>query len=206
MLLTKQERKKYADFIEETYTAFINQNGPLWEGNIYNDDIMWACIAFARMANLTGNKQYAKYAKTAANWSHKSDVWTLVLPKFDIEGILQWGYNFYNNMHSVNTINPYADVSGEYWVPAGDPFSVYPAEDGTAYESTRIIVFHEALEDCRAMKLAESFYGKERVIAEIEAVFGKEIKFSRCAKSADMMLAVRAKVDELIAEAVAKEQ
>ena len=56
------------------------------------------------------------------------------------------------------------------------------------------------------MKLAESFYGKERVIAEIEAVFGKEIKFSRCAKSADMMLAVRAKVDELIAEAVAKEQ
>jgi hypothetical protein len=122
--------------------------------------------------------------------------------KYDIAGFLQWGYNFYNNMHSVNTINPYAETSGEYWVPAGDPFSVYPAEDGTAYESTRIIVFHEALEDCRAMKLAESFYGKERVIAEMEAVFGKEIKFSRCARSSDMMLAIRAKVDELIAEAV----
>ena len=126
--------------------------------------------------------------------------------KYDIAGFLQWGYNFYNNMHSVNTVNPYADVSGEYWVPAGDPFSVYPAEDGTAYESIRIIQFHEALEDCRAMKLAESFYGKERVIFEIEAVFGKEIKFSRCAKSADTMLAVRAKVDELIAEAIADKQ
>ena len=122
--------------------------------------------------------------------------------KYDIAGFLQWGYNFYNNMSSVNSVNPYNDPSGEYWVPAGDPFSVYPAQDGTAYESIRIITFHEALEDCRAMKLAESFYGKERVIAEIEAVFGQEIKFSRCARSADMMLAIRAKVDELIAEAV----
>ena len=122
--------------------------------------------------------------------------------KYDIVGFLQWGYNFYNNMSSVNTVNPYAETSGEYWVPAGDPFSVYPAEDGTAYESTRIIVFHEALEDVRALKLCESFYGKERVVAEIEAVFGQEIKFSRCARSSDMMLAIRAKVDELIAEAV----
>ena len=126
--------------------------------------------------------------------------------KYDIAGFLQWGYNFYNNMHSVNTVNPYAETSGEYWVPAGDPFSVYPAQDGTAYESTRILVFYEALQDCRAMKLCESFYGKERVVAEIEAVFGKEIKFSRCAKSSDMMLAIRAKVDELIAEAVANQQ
>ena len=127
------------------------------------------------------------------------------LYKYDIAGFLQWGYNFYNNMHSVNTVNPYADVSGEYWVPAGDPFSVYPAEDGTAFESTRIIVFHEALEDMRAMKLCESFYGKERVVAEMEAVFG-EIRFDRCAKSSEMMLAVRARIDELIALAVAEKQ
>ncbi len=125
--------------------------------------------------------------------------------KYDIAGFLQWGYNFYNNMSSVNTVNPYAETSGEYWVPAGDPFSVYPAEDGTAYESTRIIVFHEALEDVRAMKLCESFYGKERVVAEMEAVFG-EIRFSRCARSADMMLAVRARIDELIALAVAEKK
>ena len=123
--------------------------------------------------------------------------------KYDIAGFLQWGYNFYNNMHSVDSINPYADVSGEYWVPAGDPFSVYPAQDGTAYESTRIIVFHEALEDVRAMKLAESYYGKDAVIAEMEKIIG-EIRFDNCPKSADVMLAVRAKVDDMIARAVAK--
>ncbi len=122
--------------------------------------------------------------------------------KYDIAGFLQWGYNFYNNMHSVDTVNPYADVSGEYWVPAGDPFSVYPAEDGTAYESTRILVFHEALEDVRAMTLCASYYGKERVVAEMEAILGQEITFERCATSSETMLAIRARVDEMIAEAV----
>ena len=55
--------KKYADFIEETYTAFINQNGPLWEGNIYNDDIMWAVIAMARAYKLTDIQKYYDTAK-----------------------------------------------------------------------------------------------------------------------------------------------
>ena len=36
----------------------------------------------------------------------------------------------------------------------------------------------------------------------MEVVFGQEIQFSRCARTADMMLAIRARVDELIAEAV----
>lgn len=122
--------------------------------------------------------------------------------KYDIAGFLQWGYNFYNNMHSVDTIDPYSDASGEYWVPAGDTFSVYPAQDGTAYESLRLIVFHEALEDVRAMKLCESYYGKERVVSEMEAVLGRPITFAECAVSAAEVLSVRARVDELIAEAV----
>lgn len=122
--------------------------------------------------------------------------------KYDIAGFLQWGYNFYNNMHSVDTVNPYADVSGEYWVPAGDTCSVYPAEDGTAYESTRILVFHEALEDARAMSLCASYYGKDRVVAEMEAILGAPITFDRCTTSSATMLAIRARVDEMIAEAV----
>ena len=44
-------------------TGFIRNHNFNWTYNKYNDDIMWACIAFARIANLTGNKLYAKYAK-----------------------------------------------------------------------------------------------------------------------------------------------
>ena len=185
----------YRDGIVETPIPSTNHIEPFIENRV---PALWTYYCCGQCLDVS-NRLIAM-----PNWRTRSI--GMQFYKYYIAGFLQWGYNFYNNMHSVNTINPYADVSGEYWVPAGDPFSVYPAEDGTAYESTRIIVFHEALEDCRAMKLAESFYGKERVIAEIEAVFGQEIKFSRCARSADMMLAVRAKVDELIAEAVADKQ
>ena len=66
----------YVDVYEQTRSeedkakmlAFANQfvrNHNLnWLYNEYNDDIMWACIAFARISDLTGNKVYAKYAKT----------------------------------------------------------------------------------------------------------------------------------------------
>ncbi len=125
--------------------------------------------------------------------------------KYDIKGFLQWGYNFYNNMHSCDTVNPFADASGEYWVPAGDTYSVLPAEDGTAYETTRILVFREALEDARAMTLCASYYGKERVVAEMEAILGREITFDHCAPSAEVMLAIRGRVDEMIADCVGTE-
>ena len=122
--------------------------------------------------------------------------------KYDIAGFLQWGYNFYSNCHSVDVIEPFMETSGEYWVSAGDTHSVYPAQDGTAMESIRIISFYEALQDARAMKLAEKAYGKERVVAEIEKIFGKELRFDTCATDSATMLAIREKINEMIKEAI----
>ena len=77
--------------------------------------------------------------------------------KYDIAGFLHWGFNFYNNMYSVDAINPYLDTEGEHQVPAGDSFVVYPAPDGTTLPSIRLMAFREGLEDLAAMKLcAES--------------------------------------------------
>ena len=122
--------------------------------------------------------------------------------KYDIAGFLQWGYNFYNNQVSDSPIDPYQELSANYAFPAGDAFSVYPAPDGSAYESTRIIVFHEALQDYKAMKLCERYYGKKAVVDAIEAVFGKSITFDTCARSSDMMLRIRATVNKMIKEAI----
>lgn len=118
--------------------------------------------------------------------------------KFDIVGFLQWGYNFYNNQGSYDAINPYTDSCGDGWVPGGDTYCVYPAPDGNALESLRITVFYDAIQDIRAMKLAESLIGKERVLEAIETAFGGEIAFNRCARSSEQMLAVREAVNELI--------
>jgi hypothetical protein len=69
--------------------------------------------------------------------------------KYNIFGFLHWGYNYYNNRASGDTINPYLDLGGEDWVPAGDTFIVYPAQDGTALESIRAITMDEAPESAK---------------------------------------------------------
>ena len=122
--------------------------------------------------------------------------------KFNIVGFLHWGYNFYNAALSRNPINPYIDTCAGHMFPAGDAFSVYPAQDGTAVESIRILSFYEALQDARALKLAEEFCGRERVIEEIETLFGEEIAFDKCAKSAVPLLKIREKINEMIAEKI----
>ena len=84
--------------------------------------------------------------------------------------------------------------------PAGDAFSVYPAQDGSAIESIRILSFYEALQDVRALELAETLVGRERVIQEIESLFGEEIRFDKCAKSAEPLLKIREKINQIINE------
>ena len=122
--------------------------------------------------------------------------------KYDIVGFLQWGYNYYNNRYSVNGINPYLDPSGDNFVPAGDMYSVYPAESGEAYESLRILTFFEALQDIAAMKLCEKYYKKEEIVNAIEDAFGKEVRFDVCALRSSEMLCVRERINEMIRKAV----
>lgn len=44
--------------------GFLDRNGNRWAKNHYNDDIMWACMAFARGYLDTGNATYRDIAKT----------------------------------------------------------------------------------------------------------------------------------------------
>ena len=122
--------------------------------------------------------------------------------KFNIVGFLHWGYNFYNAALSRNTINPYLDTCAGHMFPAGDAFSVYPAQDGSAIESVRILSFYEALQDARALKLAEELCGRERVVEVIESIFGEKIRFDKCAKSAEPLLKIRERINKMIAEAI----
>ena len=118
--------------------------------------------------------------------------------KYNLTGFLHWGYNFYNNQYSGDPINPYYEQSCDYAFPGGDPFSVYPETDGTALESPRLLVFFEALQDIKAMKLAEKYTSHEEVVKTIESAFGDEVAFDKCAKSSEAMLAIREAVNNLI--------
>lgn len=122
--------------------------------------------------------------------------------KYDIAGFLHWGYNFYNNQFSYAPINPFMTTDGDYFSPSGDAFSVYPAPDGTALESIRLLVFYDALQDLRAMKLCEELYGKEYVMKLIEENI-EPITFKSYPKSADYLLDMRERINKAIADKLA---
>ncbi len=129
------------------------------------------------------------------NWRNRSI--GMQMYKYSIAGFLHWGYNFYNNQFSDSPINPFLESSCDFAFPSGDAYSVYPGPGGECLESTRQKVFFEALQDIKAMKLCESLYSHDEVVAAMESIIG-EIRFDACAKSAATMLAVREKVNEMI--------
>ena len=120
------------------------------------------------------------------------------LYKYNVFGFLHWGYNYYNNRASGDAINPFLDLGGEDWVPAGDTFTVYPGPDGHPLDSIRTITMDEAMQDVRAMRTAEKYTSHDEVVRVMEAALGDEITFERCAHTADEMLRVRKAVNDLI--------
>ena len=124
--------------------------------------------------------------------------------KYGIKGFLHWGYNYYNSQFSDEPFNPFLNANLGYWGSAGDGYIVYPGRNGKAWESIRLYYMYKAFEDIRVLRLCESFYGKDKVVAEIEAVYGKTLTFEECADESALMQKIRDRIDDLIIEALNK--
>ena len=168
-----------------------NHIAPFIEGGVPD---LWTYYCVSQPINVS-NRYHSMPA-----WRNRSI--GMQMYKYNIKGFLHWGYNFYNNQFSGDPINPYYEQSADFSFPGGDAFSVYPEMDGTALESPRLVVFHEALQDIKAMKLAESLYSHDEVVAAIEEVFGQTLTFDTCAKSAETMLGIREKINLMIKKAI----
>ena len=109
--------------------------------------------------------------------------------------------NFYFCCGSLYPVDPYAVSDGDYFTPAGDCYSVYPAAGGYAYDSIRICAFYDALQDQRAMQLAESLCGRDAVIDAMEGHLpeDKKVTFSEYPHGIAYIHETRAKVNALIA-------
>lgn len=130
--------------------------------------------------------------------SARNRIYGVQLYKYDIIGILHWGYNFYNSQFSIERINPYEVTDAMCAFPAGDPFLVYPGADGYPEESLRMMVHYEALTDLRALKLLESLTSKEHVMELIEGELIEPLTF-RCYPKSDMyLLTLRNRVNQEI--------
>ena len=120
------------------------------------------------------------------------------LYKSKAAGFLQWGYNFWYSRYSLDEINPFVINDGDFFTPAGDPFAVYPGQDGKPLLSLRHVLFAQALLDERALRLAEQKFGRERVLAEIDRDY--ELKLNDYPKNEAYILNLRDRINRMAAE------
>ena len=133
--------------------------------------------------------------------SYRNRILGLQLYKFNIEGFLHWGYNFYYSAISISETNPYLTTSGEKSFPSGDPFSVYPYKNG-AIPSLRAVVFKEALEDIQVCKKLEEIIGREKVIELIDNEAGMNLTFSDYPRNNEFIPDLIEKMEEMIKDAI----
>ena len=132
--------------------------------------------------------------------SYRNRIMGIQMYKYGISGFLQWGYNFYYAARSRKEINPYITTDGINTFVSGDAFSVYPGENGECYPSLRLLVFNDALQDMRALKLLEEKIGYENVMKILEENLDFEIEFDKYPKNAEYILNLREKVNSMLLE------
>jgi len=78
-----------------------------------------------------------------------------LLFKLGARGFLHWGYNYWFTFCTSRMSDPFLDAAVGAWpgLPAGDPFAVYPGENGPV-DSVRWEVFAESLQDYALLQSA----------------------------------------------------
>lgn len=132
--------------------------------------------------------------------SLRNRVLGILLYKYNCEGFLQWGYNFYNLQYSVKAINPFeiTDAGGSF--PSGDSFVVYPGCKGEPLPSLRLKVFYDAFQDLAALRLLEAKIGREKTIELIEKDLVKPLSFTEYPHDEQWLLALREKINQTVKE------
>ncbi|MBR3974507.1 MAG: DUF4091 domain-containing protein [Clostridia bacterium] len=121
----------------------------------------------------------------------------VLLYKYDCEGFLHWGYNFYNSQYSKEHINPFevSDAGGHF--PSGDSYIVYPGENGQPLSSLRQKVFYEGIQDISALRLLEQQTSREYALEFLEKHLG-DINFTNYPLDNETFLSFRkALVEEI---------
>ena len=157
-------------------------------GNVEN---LWVYYCSAQKNHYVSNRYFC-------NSNLRTRVIGYQMYKFDIKGFLQWGYNFYYTRFSKGLVNPFEVTDAGKEFPSGDSFIVYPAEDGTAYQSLRLKVFYDALQDMAALKALQKLTDKKTCLDIIEENGKHEITFRSYPHDEKWMLETRERVNEVI--------
>lgn len=132
--------------------------------------------------------------------SYRNRILGVQLYRYNIQGFLHWGYNFYYSQLSRFYCDPYRFTDSYGGFPGGDPFIVYPGENG-ALPSLRLKVFCEMIQDVAALEKLEKLVGRDEVIRLIDETAGEIITFKEYPRNSEFLLNLRQKVNEQIEKA-----
>lgn len=159
---------------------------PFLQAQVPDMWVYYCCVQYKKVANMF-----------IAMPSSRSRVLGFQLFRNRAAGFLHWGYNFYNCMGSWYGVNPYLDTDADQGVPAGDPFQVYPGEDGVPEESIRLMVFSEAMADLRACELLAEKKGRAWVDALLDEAAAGKMTY-QTVMTAEELLALRSRINREI--------
>ena len=113
-----------------------------------------------------------------------------------IDGLLNWGYNFWYSRFSQNQkLDPWRDTDADKTYCGGGSFLVYPGKDGKPVDSIRSEVFREAMQDLCALRMLEEKIGREAAVALIQDGIDHPLSFTCYPRSTQWLLALREKVN-----------
>ena len=131
--------------------------------------------------------------------SQRNRIFGAQLYRNGCKGFLHWGFNFYNTGGSRYPIDPYLITDAGGCFDGGDPFIVYPAENGVN-ESLRHEVLGDAFADFRALRLLEKYVGREETIRFLDDE-GVKLGFSEYPRDAQWHHEFRFRLNEKIKKA-----
>ncbi len=130
--------------------------------------------------------------------SQRNRVLGVLLYKYNAQGFLQWGHNFWYSQYSKHPIDPFkvTDAGGSF--PSGDSFVVYPGQNGEPLNSLRHKVFLHAMQDLRALNLLEEKKGRKFVLDLIEKDLDIPLTFKTYPHEYKWIIDLRKRVNEAL--------
>ena len=205
-----KEYKKAANIIRELFADF-NMLDALSEIKYYKNGLIktpvcgedvadifraevedfWTYYCCTQIYDFLPNRMFAQP-------SSRNRILGVLLYKYNAKGFLQWGHNFWYSQYSKRPINPFkiTDAGGSF--PAGDSFMVYPGKNGKPLNSLRHLVFNDAFQDLRALKLLESLTSREYVLNLIEQGLDVPLSFRTYPHEQQWLLDLRERINNEI--------
>lgn len=165
------------------------------EADIFRAEVdnLWTYYCCTQVKEYLPNRMFAQP-------SARNRIIGVLLYKYDAKGFLHWGHNFWYSQYSKCPIDPYTVTDAGGGFPSGDSFVVYPGKDGFPLNSLRHLVFADAFQDLRALRLLESLTSREYVLNLIEKDLDIPLTFRTYPHEQYWLLNLRKTINEEIAK------